>query len=111
MQQQLATIAQAVQQSGADTVVLGCTHYPLVADALQQLLGPGTTLVDTADAVARRVASVVGEAPASGRAPGLRLFSTTDPAGLTQAARQLLQTDAIATHLGLPGDAATMPLP
>jgi glutamate racemase len=111
LQQQLATIAQAVQQSGADTVVLGCTHYPLVADALQQLLGPGTTLVDTADAIARRVASLVGDAPASGRAPGLRLFSTANPADLTQAARRWLQTDAVAIHLALPGDATTTPLP
>jgi primosomal protein N' (replication factor Y) len=111
LQQQLATIAQAVQQSGADTVVLGCTHYPLVADALQQLLGPGTTLVDTADAIARRVARVVGDAPASGRAPGLRLFSTANPADLTQAARRWLQTDTVAIHLALPGDATTTPLP
>jgi glutamate racemase len=111
LQQQLGAIAQAVQQSGADTVVLGCTHYPLVADALQRLLGPGTTLIDTAEAVARRVASLLGEAPASGPAPGLRLFSTANPASLTQAARQWLQTDAVAHHLALPGDAVTTPLP
>jgi glutamate racemase len=111
LQQQLAGIAQAVQRSGVDTVVLGCTHYPLVAGALQRLLGPTITLIDTADAVARRVASLVGEAPADGRAPDLRLFSTADPAGLTQAARHWLRTDAVARHLALPGDAATPPLP
>ena len=111
LQQQLVAIADAVRASGADTVVLGCTHYPLVGDALQQLLGPDTRLVDTADAIARQVASLVGEVPASGRAPGLRLFSTSNPAGLTQAARRWLQTDAVARHLALPGDATATPLP
>ncbi len=57
---QLDQIAEALRQLQADTVVLGCTHYPLVADALGARLGPGVTLVDTADAVARRVASLLG---------------------------------------------------
>ncbi len=111
LQLQLTAVAQAVQRSGADTVVLGCTHYPLVGDALQRLLGPDITLVDTADAIARRVASLVGEAPATGRAPALRLFSTANPPGLTQAARRWVQTDAVARHLALPDDATATPLP
>jgi glutamate racemase len=111
LHRQLAAIARAVQRSGADTVVLGCTHYPLVADALQRLLGPDTTLVDTADAIARRVASLVGDAPPGGPAPGLRLFSTANPAGLTLAAHRWLQTDAVARPLALPGDGAATPLP
>lgn len=111
LQQQLAAIAHAVQRSGADTVVLGCTHYPLVGGALQQLLGPDITLVDTAEAIARRVASLVGEAPANGTAPSLRLFSTANPPGLTLAARQWLQTDATALLLTLPGDTTAQPLP
>jgi glutamate racemase len=34
--------------------VLGCTHYPLIADVLQSKLGAGVRLVDPADAVALR---------------------------------------------------------
>ena len=56
---QLDEIAATLRQAGVDTVVLGCTHYPLVADALQQRLGPAVQLVDTAEAVARRVASLL----------------------------------------------------
>ena len=40
---------------GCDTVVLGCTHYPLIADLLQAKLGADVQLVDPADAVALRV--------------------------------------------------------
>ncbi len=35
--------------TGIDTLVLGCTHYPLLADLLQEVVGPDVTLVDSAD--------------------------------------------------------------
>ena len=40
-----------------DTLVLGCTHYPLLKPVLRQVVGPETSLVDSAEAVAREVAS------------------------------------------------------
>lgn len=40
-----------------DTLVLGCTHYPLVAPLLAAAAGPGVTLVDSAEAVAAEVAA------------------------------------------------------
>jgi glutamate racemase len=36
-----------------DTVILGCTHYPLVAPMLQRTLGRGVTLVTSGTGVAR----------------------------------------------------------
>ncbi len=42
------------QAGEIDTVVLGCTHYPLAADVLRELLGPQVTLLDTAEPVARQ---------------------------------------------------------
>lgn len=44
---------------GADTVVLGCTHYPWVAPVIQQALGPEVTLIDTAPSVAAQAARVL----------------------------------------------------
>jgi glutamate racemase len=47
--------------SGADTVVLGCTHYAfLAADILAEY--PGLTIIDTSDAVARHALNVLDEA-------------------------------------------------
>jgi len=43
--------------SGIDTLILGCTHYPLLKDVIGSFLGPEVVLVDSADATAR----VVGE--------------------------------------------------
>jgi glutamate racemase len=47
--------------NGVDTLVLGCTHYPLLADVIQRVVGPGVTLVDSARATADRVAEVLNE--------------------------------------------------
>lgn len=42
-------------QRGADTLVLGCTHYPFLAPLLRDLAGPEVTLIDPALAVARQL--------------------------------------------------------
>jgi glutamate racemase len=38
-----------------DTVILGCTHYPLISPMLQRMLGPAVTLVSSGGALARQV--------------------------------------------------------
>lgn len=40
---------------GIDTLVLGCTHYPLLRDTLQSVVGPGVRLVDSAEETAKEV--------------------------------------------------------
>jgi glutamate racemase len=40
---------------GADTIVLGCTHYPFVSDVIRSVAGPHVTLIDPAVAVAREL--------------------------------------------------------
>ncbi|WP_108945172.1 glutamate racemase [Shewanella halifaxensis] len=44
-----------IQMTGLDTLVLGCTHFPIVAKEIQQVLGQGVTLLDSGKAVAQRV--------------------------------------------------------
>ncbi len=46
---------EPLRDAQVDTVVLGCTHYPLVAPMLRRMLGREVTLVSSGDAVARRV--------------------------------------------------------
>jgi glutamate racemase len=43
-------------EQGADTLVLGCTHYPFLRETIQRLSGEGVTLLDPAEAVARELA-------------------------------------------------------
>ena len=42
-------------EGGVDTLVLGCTHYPLLAPVIREVVGPQVTLVDSAHATAERV--------------------------------------------------------
>lgn len=101
--------------AGVDTVVLGCTHYPLVRDVLGRLLGPGVELIDTGAPVARHTrtqlqargllrplaaedAQTREAHPGSGR---LRLLSTGDPAPLADAARRWLGIDQTVEWLPL----------
>jgi glutamate racemase len=44
---------------GADVIVLGSTHYPFLRPLIQRVAGPGVTLLDTGEAVARRAASLL----------------------------------------------------
>ena len=43
-----------------DTVVLGCTHFPLLADAVRAAVGPGPIIVDSATTTAATVDAVLG---------------------------------------------------
>ena len=60
----LSPLCDRIRSERVDTVVLGCTHYPFVADAIQAQLGVGVRLIDTAVAVAERVAVVRNHADA-----------------------------------------------
>ncbi|MBK1718797.1 glutamate racemase [Thiocystis violacea] len=47
---------------GADTLVLGCTHYPFLTPLIQELAGPDTLVLDSGTAVARQVRRRLNEA-------------------------------------------------
>uniref|UniRef100_UPI004047E4F8 glutamate racemase n=1 Tax=Polynucleobacter sp. TaxID=2029855 RepID=UPI004047E4F8 len=51
----LAQHLQAIQDAGADTLVLGCTHYPFLKKSIRKLLGDTINLIDTSDAVVRQL--------------------------------------------------------
>ncbi|WP_416761457.1 glutamate racemase [Roseateles sp. So40a] len=79
------------REAGVDTVLLGCTHYPLVQSRIQAALGDGVRLLNIEDAVARQARRVwegLGVAPTAGDA--IVLESTGDPAQLEHLARQAL---------------------
>jgi len=48
--------------AGVDTLVLGCTHYPLLKPVLAEIAGPSVQLVDSAEAVAETVAAGLAQA-------------------------------------------------
>jgi glutamate racemase len=40
-----------------DTIILGCTHFPLLRDVIADVAGPGVTLIDCGDAAQNHIAS------------------------------------------------------
>lgn len=85
--------ASVLRDAGVDVVALGCTHYPFVREAIERSLGPGITVIDTADAVAAQVARVWPAANDGGTRPRCRLDATGDPQRLAQFARRWLDID------------------
>jgi len=49
-----------LREAGVDTVVLGCTHYPLVRPMLQRMLGRGARIIVSGDPLAHQVEHVLG---------------------------------------------------
>jgi glutamate racemase len=48
-------VCAPLREAGVDTVILGCTHYPLIGLMLQRMLGPTVTLISSGAALARQV--------------------------------------------------------
>lgn len=59
--QLLTVFIQPLLQQGADTLVLGCTHYPFLAPLVQDIAGPEVTLLETGSAVARQLSRKLAE--------------------------------------------------
>ena len=48
-------------EGGADKIVLGCTHYPFLRREIERIAGDGVEVIDSSEAVARRVATLLDE--------------------------------------------------
>jgi len=62
-------------EAGVDTVILGCTHYPLVRPMLQRMLGRGVTIVTSGAALARQVEHALGARGLASRRTGEGTYS------------------------------------
>lgn len=76
---------QPILSSGVDTVLLGCTHYPLLKSAIAKILGNPYSLVDASDACAKKIKTFLVENNLSEKkeSPVSRFF-VSDDAGLFQ---------------------------
>jgi glutamate racemase len=52
----------SLKQSGIDTLILGCTHYPLLKKTIRRFMGSGVRLVDSAEETAKEVESILKKA-------------------------------------------------
>jgi len=97
---QVRTCLEPLLAAGADTLVLGCTHFPFLTPVIREIAGPRVQIVDPAPAVARQVKRVAGETGGSGH---LELCTSGDPIRFEWLARELAGIQAeqavLALHL------------
>src|SRR4051795_11463575 len=86
--------AAPLKEAGCDTVILGCTHYPLLRPVFQRAFGRDVTLVFSADETAREVAETLarkGFENDAAREGAYRFLTTGDPALFRELGERFLQ--------------------
>ena len=81
-----------LREAKLESLILGCTHYPLIESLIGELMGPGVTLVDSGAEAARAAASLLRErnqlAPAG--TGQHRFFLSDEPRNFTRIAQDFL---------------------
>jgi glutamate racemase len=86
--------AEPLKQAGCDTVILGCTHYPLLRPIFQRAFGRDVTLVFSAEETAREVAETLARKGCDNepsREGTYRFLTTGDPALFRSLGERFLQ--------------------
>ncbi len=86
--------AAPLKEQGCDTVILGCTHYPLLRPVFQRTFGRDVTLVFSADETAREVAETLarkGFENETSREGAYRFLTTGDPELFRELGERFLQ--------------------
>lgn len=79
---------EPLRTAGVDTLILGCTHYPLLGEVIRGIMGQGVTLIDSGAEAANFARTQL----APGEGPGeTRYFVSDDPEGFIQLAGLFLQ--------------------
>lgn len=83
-----------LKEADVDTIILGCTHYPLITPMLRRLCGPRMSLIDSAEETAREVAEILqrkGMASESQTEGDYRFVCTGDPEEFREVGGRFLQ--------------------
>ena len=87
-------LCRPLKEAGVDTVILGCTHYPLVKPVLQRALGRGVSIVTSGEAIASEVDARLREAGVAqedGRRGRYEFMATGDPEEFRRLGIRFLQ--------------------
>ncbi|MFW6163672.1 MAG: glutamate racemase [Planctomycetota bacterium] len=83
-----------LREFGADTLVLGCTHYPLLKPALRRAMGAAVTVVDSAEETARATAKRLegmGLRRTEAASPAYRYFVTDNPVRFASVGSRIMR--------------------
>lgn len=88
-----------LHRAGIDTYVLGCTHFPFLADTIRRVVGDAVQLVDPGPAVVDQLCRRLNLGGTDATGSPVRLFTSGDPARLRAHARNLIGLDAACEQL------------
>lgn len=86
------TYLAALKSAGVDTVILGCTHYPLLKNVIKEVMGPKVTLIDSAKQVAIEVKKIlaVENLPGKKKRGRLAFYVSDNPEWFSSLAQRFL---------------------
>ena len=84
---------EKIKQSGADTLILGCTHYPLLKDTIAKVMGEGVTLIDPGMVTAGYVKDYLTKEGLLSHSGGQRYFVSDCPDSFERLAEEFLKCD------------------
>lgn len=96
-----------IREADIDCLILGCTHYPFLRDAIRKVMGPGVKLISSAEETAREISTVLyqkGQLAKGNETPVHQFFCSGDAVLFSNIARDWLgeeiQLTPIVWHVG-----------
>lgn len=94
--------SKEIKNFGADVVVLGCTHYPIVKDKFKEFVGPSIKLVDSATPIAKRIKELLNKSNSYSNAKVDDLFFTTASAQkFSEISSSILNVQVLAKEIAI----------
>jgi len=84
-----------LKERGVDTVILGCTHYPLLLESIQGFMGPEVSIVECSDAIAQDVVTLLGDNATPATAGSVNYFVTDEVGRFNFLASAFLEGQAV----------------
>ena len=91
-----------VRDAGVDVLILGCTHYPLLAPLIGDVMGPDVTIVDSASSVSKAVEQLLKSrdlVDPRNEAGACRFYVTDLPAKVSEVGKMFLGIDDLTIEL------------
>jgi glutamate racemase len=104
LQRYLGGVVARPQADRPDSVLLGCTHFPLLGAAIRAAVGPQPAITDSAVATAAALAHLIDDAHlrrSAGSGGGLRLLATDAPSRFARLGARFLGADVSAADVEL----------
>lgn len=91
-----------LKNSGLDTLILGCTHYPIITDLISRSMGEGVNLISSAEETASELSLILartGQLNETDQNPNHQFFTTGNPLAFQRIAENWLGTPTRVQHV------------